>query len=139
MVYLEFLQMISVQKKLGERMISSALSYLSSKMGQDETAQNKQPSESTIVMDENFYQYSVYMRCVLYVCVHVCTLCVFNIQSHLGKFTYWSWLGLYCKLLSLSITNIRKKRKRSLEKQKTGSRTVTKNNQQEINLLSPLS
>lgn len=41
-------------------MISSAF-YLSSKMGEDETAQNKQPSKSTIVTDENFYQYSVYV------------------------------------------------------------------------------
>lgn len=50
-------------------------------MGEDETAQNKQPSKSTIVTDENFYQYSVYVWCVLYVCARVYIMCIQYLDS----------------------------------------------------------
>lgn len=110
--------MILALEKLGERMISSAFSDLSSKTRQNETAQSKQPIKSTIFTDENFYRYSVRVWCVLYVCVRACMLYVFIIQSHLDKFTYWGWLELWTGISKSVYSEYKEEKEKALAKTK---------------------
>ena len=110
--------MILALEKLGERMISSVFSDLSSKMRQNETAQSKQPIKSTIFMDENLYRHGVRVWCVLYVCVQACMLYVFIIQSHLGKFTYWGWLGLCIGISKSVYSEYKEEKEKELAKTK---------------------